>query len=204
MLSAPEGRLTSWIIVLMVREGRPSWEVWLLDSKVTPRRFTRVLVWPQIRSQCFLAKAFSKNRPVCLNIPHLWESWVLADWLCRCSGTWKACVPCCVFQDKRKTFMECLHLFYCWFWDRVSQVVQVSLNLLILHIQPPCAETTSVRLQDHTIMPVCRHAGGTPSELWQRSPLPLKTHEQRAVVWFWRSLSLGWNLSQLGCRQTSC
>lgn len=192
----------------MVREGRPSWEVWLLDSKVTPRRFTRVLVWPQIRSQCFLAKAFSKIVLCAWTFPSFERvgCWPIdfVGFLIRCSGTWKACVPCCVFQDKRKTFMECLHLFYCWFWDRVSQVVQVSLNLLILHIQPPCAETTSVRLQDHTIMPVCRHAGGTPSELWQRSPLPLKTHEQRAVVWFWRSLSLGWNLPQLGCRQTSC
>lgn len=116
----------------MVREGRPSWEVWLLDSKVTPRRFTRVLVWPQIRSQCFLTKAFSKIVLCAWTFPSFERvgCWPIdfVGFRIRCSGTWKACVPCCVFQDKRKTFMECLHLFYCWFWDRVSQVVQVSLN----------------------------------------------------------------------------
>lgn len=93
----------------MVREGRPSWEVWLLDSKVTPRRFTRVFVWPQFRSQCFLAKAFSKivlcawtfpsfERVRCWPIDFSNSVWWGVESMCVVhGGAWRACVPCCAW-----------------------------------------------------------------------------------------------------------
>lgn len=49
--SAPECSLVSWIIVLMVREENPSCEVWLLDFKVTPRK------WEALDSFCVKKKS---------------------------------------------------------------------------------------------------------------------------------------------------